>query len=359
MTPRSGFLAWSALGACGGSGGAQDVVTTDVVLEGSASDDSPTVDSTPTGTTLKDIMTSTDGDPGPYTSGVPGFGFCSDGLHSDSEECDDGAAANHIQHECDPWCKKTRCGDEVIQLDEECDEGDTANVPDPPYDGCTEMCQLGPHCGDGEVQAPDEECEPGDSWGGVTCGAKCRYFTRVLFLSSVPTSGAMGGLTGMLGADERCQTLADDADIPGEFMAWLMVDGQALEERFEDFGDFAATVHIRTLDDEPLAESFDELVKKGPLHAVATTEAKVKGGFLSLHEKQVWTNITSDGLPAGGDCGDWKQADNTTARVGFSGYKDEESEAHKKWLALRRWTDTGFSRKCYDTDVHTYCIQVK
>ncbi len=87
-------------------------------------------------------------------------------------------------------------------------------------------------------------------------------------------------------------------------------------------------------------------------------ERRLADGRLD-HEKQVWTNITSDSFPAGGDCGDWKQADNTTARVGFSGYKDEESEAHKKWLALRRWTDTGFSRKCYDTDVHTYCIQVK
>jgi len=43
------------------------------------------------------------------------------------------------------------------------------------YGGCLTSCQLGPYCGDGIVQSPDEECDRGASNGGfdVDCSAAC------------------------------------------------------------------------------------------------------------------------------------------------------------------------------------------
>lgn len=50
------------------------------------------------------------------------------------------------------------CGDGVVTPDETCDEGD-ANGPG--YEQCTDDCVPGPRCGDGNVDAGEEECDNG------------------------------------------------------------------------------------------------------------------------------------------------------------------------------------------------------
>jgi len=56
------------------------------------------------------------------------------------------------------------CGDGVLSFGEECDDG----VNDGGYGECDVGCKLGPFCGDGVVQAPQEACDNGPG-GGLAC----------------------------------------------------------------------------------------------------------------------------------------------------------------------------------------------
>ena len=42
---------------------------------------------------------------------------------------------------------------------------------DTAYGGCTTKCKYGPYCGDGTVQAPQEECDLGTAKNTATYGA--------------------------------------------------------------------------------------------------------------------------------------------------------------------------------------------
>jgi fibro-slime domain-containing protein len=56
------------------------------------------------------------------------------------------------------------CGDGILSFGEECDDG----VNDGGYGECDVGCKLGPFCGDGVVQAPQEACDNGPG-GGLAC----------------------------------------------------------------------------------------------------------------------------------------------------------------------------------------------
>jgi fibro-slime domain-containing protein len=63
------------------------------------------------------------------------------------------------------------CGDGVVTPDEECDNG--AMNSDTAYNGCTTTCTRGPSCGDGNVDAPNEQCDDGvnlSTYGGCAPG---------------------------------------------------------------------------------------------------------------------------------------------------------------------------------------------
>lgn len=60
------------------------------------------------------------------------------------------------------------CGDGILSFGEECDDG----VNDGGYGECAPECKLGPFCGDGVVQEPEEKCDKGPG-GGPGC-PNCR-----------------------------------------------------------------------------------------------------------------------------------------------------------------------------------------
>jgi fibro-slime domain-containing protein len=68
----------------------------------------------------------------------------------------------------------TVCGDGIVMGDEECDEGKDKNG-DGSYGGCTKTCKRGSYCGDGNVDAPDEDCDDSvnqSQYGGCAPGCK-------------------------------------------------------------------------------------------------------------------------------------------------------------------------------------------
>jgi fibro-slime domain-containing protein len=76
------------------------------------------------------------------------------------------------------------CGDGITVGDEECDCGSgTVAVPagcsgpnsDSTYGGCTTKCTWGPFCGDGIVQAPQEQCDLGKLNGSNNAQGGCTF----------------------------------------------------------------------------------------------------------------------------------------------------------------------------------------
>ncbi len=96
--------------------------------------------------------------------------LCGNGKLDTGEECDDGAL-NDDNAVCTSTCKKTHCGDGVVNTKvEECDNGgynaDTA--------ACTAWCNNA-YCGDHFIQAGVEECDEGSENGNnAPCSLTCK-----------------------------------------------------------------------------------------------------------------------------------------------------------------------------------------
>jgi len=115
------------------------------------------------------------------------FQFCGDGVVGGSEACDNGVNADlyddgTIVDACAPGClTPPSCGDGQLQVavgdfSEECDLGTAGNTGG--YGGCTASCQLGPYCGDGDVDG-SETCDTPGSFTTYASGpGACNYNCR-------------------------------------------------------------------------------------------------------------------------------------------------------------------------------------
>ena len=316
----------------------------------------PTTGGTPTTTgVLATTTTTTDDttDTGDTddTTGAADPPVCGNGVIEGDEACDDDIMGNGPGKLCSDNCVAATCGDGDVQAsnDEACDDGPLNNAL-PGYGECSTMCQRGGFCGDGVVQPEGgEECEPS---GGLenNCVAMCRLSPRVIFLTS---KSFTGDLAGVAGADKTCNELAAASpELTGTYRAWLLVDGQALTDRFPEFNEPVAW-NFTNLGADLLAKSFQDLVALGPESPVAYTELG-----LPRSDVEVWTNITAAGAAAGGDCAQWTSTAGPPALVGHSGFIPDQGPLALQWHDERWWTDwAGLKRACSKTR-HLYCIQV-
>ena len=117
--------------------------------------------------------------------------ICGDGRVGPGEACDDGLSDRTSGNGCSADCQSIEpgwlcpfagepcqrvgtacegdtclatCGNAVVEPGEECDLGFSLNAGF--YGGCASDCRLGPHCGDGAVDSPEEQCDLGA--GNVT-----------------------------------------------------------------------------------------------------------------------------------------------------------------------------------------------
>jgi cysteine-rich repeat protein len=106
--------------------------------------------------------------------------YCGDGVLEGAEECDEGTQNSDRSYGgCSTHCHYLFCGDGIVSEPEECDQGQAANTAvygDP--GGCTAACTLPPYCGDGHVDANDDEaCDLGARNGpGSDCTLSCQIW---------------------------------------------------------------------------------------------------------------------------------------------------------------------------------------
>jgi hypothetical protein len=265
---------------------------------------------------------------------------CGDGVVDPGETCDLGHGQNADFGPCTLACQHNTCGDGLVWAGvEACDPGPDPN--DQEYGGCTADCELGPHCGDGDLQGP-EQCDLGEDNGSgdnppdsLPCTETCHFDGLLVFLTSETFTPAELG--GPAGADLLCQTAAADAglDAAGNFWAWLNHGymGPADLDRLSPDQPYAL------LSGHRVADHGNQLLVTGPLRGITMTEVGE-----TIYKALVWTGTASDGLAYNDDldCDDWSAADPLLqGRVGNSGPdKTVDPAAWQTWKAEGRWTSS-------------------
>lgn len=215
---------------------------------------------------------------------------CGDKLLDDFEECDDGSY-NGDDEVCTPQCKHATCGDGFVLANvEACDGGDS----------CTPECTL-KTCGNGTVE-PYEWCEkvrPDDQ----ECTNLCTDARKVMFLTSDHYSG--GEIGGTSGGNEKCQGLADDAGLDGEFRAWL---GTSEQDVPATFWDWAKVPYVNVNGDVLISSKYDLCEHEWVL--LDETGAAHPGSSEMLGNNSIWAWWMHDWLGLDTDtCAGWSKAD--------------------------------------------------
>ena len=145
----------------------------------------------------------------------------------------------------------------------------------------------------------------------------------MVFVSSELYSGNLGGFEG---ADGKCQRLADAAGLPGQYKAWIGIEGTGPAQRFNQpanaayqltTGEVVAT-NWADLTDGLLAVNIDR-DENGNIPQQRGNTSCAGGGFPT-----VWSGVRNNGEGFGNGCGGWR----TDQGGGYWGRYD----------ALNQWT---------------------
>jgi hypothetical protein len=115
---------------------------------------------------------------------------------------------------------------------------------------------------------------------GTSClDGACDVFPKVIFVTSELFDGDLGGVAG---ADQKCQDLADRAELSGQFLALLnepgrtifdrfdgdggpyqLTDGTVVANHFEELGNTLSALQLTELGSAPSAPDLDQLSEAG------------------------------------------------------------------------------------------------
>ena len=109
-----------------------------------------------------------------------------------------------------------KCGDGLTKCSSQC--VDTLNNPSFCGD-CSTDCGTGNYCIQGICKKPSASActTSSDCLYGICTNNIC-YEVKRVFVTSANYTGDLGGL---VGADSKCQALADSAGLDGNYKAWL------------------------------------------------------------------------------------------------------------------------------------------
>ncbi len=171
-----------------------------------------------------------------------------------------------------------------------------------------------PACGDGWLD-DGEDCDDGNLLVGDGCSHHCATESeppKWVFVTSSTISGAMGGLPG---ADAICQNLAEAADLPGTYLAWLSDGVASPSSRFVQ-----ASTTYALVDGTPIADDWQDLTDGSLAHAIDLTQAGgvPPAGNHTCGADSVWSNVTAAGdvADAASHCEGWTAADGIQSHSG-------------------------------------------
>jgi hypothetical protein len=141
-----------------------------------------------------------------------------------------------------------------------------------------------------------------------------------VFVTSQTYDANLGGLTG---ADSICQNLANAANLPGNYKAWLSDSNQTAAQRLTH-----STVPYKLVDHTIVAYNWNGLTQGSLMHAIDQTES---GGqppnsppgqsCVTLSPKpSVWTDTSTSGtlINALSTCSDWTSTSPDRAVLGLA-----------------------------------------
>lgn len=158
------------------------------------------------------------------------------------------------------------------------------------------------------------ECgqKPDGCGGTLDCGG-CPI--NLAFTTSESWSGDLGGL---VGADQKCQTAADNAGLSGSYRAFLSANGDTAGSRLS-----GASGWIRT-DGRLVARTAAELVAKGPGHLmnIAETGEPLPHPEIVGEQQAVntHTGLTAEGTPSPDNCNNYTSGANRDTQASGSAW---------------------------------------
>lgn len=174
---------------------------------------------------------------------------------------------------------------------------------------------TGHACGDGVVDE-GEECDDMGIDPDDGCSPDCMKEFRRVFVTEAKFSGNLGGLTG---ANESCQSAAQNADLPGIYKAWLSATDYSPAKDFHQ-----SAVPYVLVDGTPIAINWQDLVTENLAAPILLTEHGVPPPPPDPHlctpmdSIIVWTNTLATGEIAYADksCADWIEGTQGEGHVG-------------------------------------------
>lgn len=164
-----------------------------------------------------------------------------------------------------------------------------------------------------------------------------------VFLTSATYTGALGGLTG---ADQKCQTLANNAGLTGTYKAWLTDNNNNAKDRIQP----AAAKPYRLVDGTTvIANSLADLIDGTIANPINKTEA---GTVVSRTVPYVWTGTapggtkTVDSQGSTANCTNW-----TIGTNAVNGGIGDFSKTTRNWTDPPVWTvcNSQYSLYCFQT----------
>lgn len=199
-----------------------------------------------------------------------------------------------------------------------------------------------PVCGDGEVNAPGEECDDGDADAEDGCDNACAR-DRIVFATSLKFSPDW--ITGLKPADDLCKQLANKAglDNPFSFSAWLSDStADAIDRIYPGKGRYLRP------DGVVVAVGVQQFTSGALL---APIQADEYGEPLEF--EYVWTGTRPDGtrVPEAGHCSDW-----TSKNLLEKGHIGDVASKDGRWTFIPLPEVNPFP--CIG-DLHLYCFEGK